>query len=119
MNEEVDYATIDSINEQLEGLADRIFSSIESIESVIDDIFTDHGIDFPGGLSEEEDNIFKLEGEEDLFLYVIIDSELVGYSVFAQILEEEDIVDIQGELDIDDVNQFSDFLTRVRHSADD
>lgn len=119
MNEELDYGTVDSINERLDELADRIFSSVDSIESVIDGIFSDHGIKFPGGLSEEEDNIFKLEGEEELLLYVIIDSELVGYSVFAQILEEEDIQDIQDEIDVDDVSEFPDFLTRVRHSADD
>jgi hypothetical protein len=116
MNEEVDYATIDSINERLDELADRHFHSIESVESTIGGIFSDHGIKFPGGLSEEEDTIFKLEGSDNLFLYIIVDHELVGYNVFAQILQEEDIIDIQDSIDVD---EFPDFLTRVRHSADD
>jgi len=119
MNEEVDYATIDSLNERLDELADRNFSSIDAIEKTLSEIFSNHGIEFPGGLSVDEDAIFKLEGEGDLFVYVIVDEELVGYSVFAQILEEEDIMDIQDEINEPEYTGTSDFLTRVRHSADD
>lgn len=119
MNGEVDYVTIDSINDRLDELADRYFSSIEGIESVISGIFSDHGIEFPGGLSEDEDSIFKLEGQDGLFLYVVIDMELVGYSVYAQILEEGDISEIQNEISEPEYSTTSDFLRRVRHSADD
>lgn len=111
--------TIESINERLDELADRLFYSIEALESAVSGIFSDHGIKFPGGLSDEEDSVFKIEGADDLFLYVIVDKELVGYSVFAQILDEEDIADIQDAVDEPEYPGTSDFLLRVRHSADD
>ncbi len=122
MNEEVDYATIEIINEKLDELSHRHFSSVDAIETILHSIFTDHEIQFPGGLSVDEDTIYKIEGEDDLFLYVVIDEEPVGYSMFAQILQQEDIIEIQGGIDVLEYTEGSsdsDFLTRVRHSADD
>lgn len=120
MREQVDYATVEIVNEKLDELSHRHFSSVDAIETVMHSIFTDHGIHFPGGLSVDEDTIYKIEGEDDLFLYVIIDEEPVGYSMFAQILEEDDIYDIQDEIsEPEEYSGTSDFLRRVRRSADD
>ena len=121
-----DLETVDLINEQLETFADRLFHSIEAAEKTIGDILSQFDIDFDGGLSEDEDNIFKLETANGLdsnyFLYVIIESELVGFCVFAQIVDEEDLSGLMDDLDDEEYNempQTSDFLKRVRRSADD
>jgi len=121
MNEQINYDMVDAINEKLDNLSDRHFHSIDAIDSVISEIFSDHGISFPGGIDSEEDTIFKIEGQEDLFLYVVVDEEVVGYTVYAQILEQQDIIEIQDALDgLESYENIGvDFLTRVRHSADD
>ncbi len=117
-----DYETIDAINERLDELSDRVFHSVEAAEDAIDSILENFDVDFEGGLDAEEDNIFEVkcsgDMDTDLFLYVVLDREMVGYSMYAQILEEEDIQDIQDGYDpIDPLS--SPYLTRVRHSADD
>ena len=119
MKKEIDYATIEMVNQKLDELSHTNFSSVDAIETAMNSIFTDHEIEFPGGLSVDEDTIYKIEGEDDLFLYVVIDEEPIGYSLFAQILQQEDIVDIQDSIDVDEYSDGIDFLTRVRHSADD
>jgi hypothetical protein len=120
MNEEVDYGVVEAINAKFDELSDRHFHSIDAIDSTISGIFSHHGISFPGGIDSEEDTIFQIEGEEDLFLYVVLDHEVVGYTVYAQLLEEEDIIDVQDGIDaLEDYENTDDFLTRVRHSADD
>lgn len=121
MNEEVNYDVVESINAKLDELSDRHFHSIESIDSTISGIFSDNGMDFSGGIDSEEDTIFQIQGEDNLFLYVVLDQEVVGYTVYAQLLEQEDIVEIQDGIDAleDYESSSSDFLTRVRHSADD
>jgi hypothetical protein len=121
MNEEVNFAMIESINARLDELSHRHFHSVSAIDSAVQEILSEYDIDFPGGIDAEEDTIFNIEGEDDLFLYVVVDQEPVGYSVYAQLLEQEDIIDIQDG--IDGMGSYEnigvDFLTRVRHSADD
>jgi len=113
---------ISEINDGLESLHDRHFASIENISKELESILAPFDVDFPGIDDSEEDYIFKIEtaegDETEYYLYVIVDSEPVGFSVFAQILEWEDIIDIQ-EVSLDVGLDVTDFLTRVRHSADD
>ncbi len=121
MNEEVSYAAVESINAKLDELSDRHFHSLDAIDKVISEIFSDYGISFDGGIDSEEDTIFKIEGEDDLFLYVVVDQEVVGYTIYAQLLEQEDIAEVQDAIDgLEEYENVGyDFLTRVRHSADD
>ena len=128
-----DYETVDAINERLDELDFQCFHSVDAIEQKLNDIFEDFDVKFPGGIDPEQDNIFKIKTsgntETDLFLYVTVDEEMVGYSIFAQILEQEDIEEIQNTLDgfnffedgdeEEEEQQISPFLLRVRHSADD
>ena len=126
-----DYETVDAINEKLDGLDVQVFHSLEAIEEKLNDIFEEYNVEFPGGV-QEEDNIFKIASsggtDTGFYLYVVVDEEMVGYSIFAQILEQEDIEEIQNTLDgfnsfedgdEEEEQQISPFLLRVRHSADD
>ena len=118
----INMADISDINAELEMLHDRHFASVENISKDVESILAAFEIGFPGIDDSEEDYIFKIEtaegDETEYYLYVIVDPEPVGFSVFAQILEWEDIIDIQ-EVSLDVGLDVTDFLTRVRHSADD
>jgi len=114
----IDFAEIDEINSRLDPLTDQCFSSVRSIEGAITDILDPYDIIFPGGLDTEDDNVFRLESSAsaELYLYVVVDTELAGFTVYAQILELEDILEIQ---DGSDMFPENDFLRQTRHSADD
>ena len=119
-----DYETIDDVNEKLDDLSMQYFHSLEAIKTSIKNILSLHDIKFDDDLEVEDDNVFRLITSDELdstfYLYVAIDDETVGYYVYAQIVDEEELQDIEsGVEELYSFQPTSPYLLRVRHSADD
>lgn len=120
-----DYESIHEVNSKLDFFEGRLFHSLDVIEKEISGIFSKFDVGFKADFTEDdEEYVYKLEAANDMptdfYLYVLIEKELIGFVVYAQIIDEEELDNIDMFLDYTDGERgTSDYLLRVRRSADD